>query len=157
VRLRRLVLAGAVAAAALVPAQPAAAEVFVAYGNGLTVCEIRVEQHVLNVFGFTMRAFGTTDCNTPVDQTSEATMGGNFDAPPCSGVTRHCYSGMPGEHEGFTSYYASGPWYGPLRYTVALRAPDGQGWLGAPTGCSGVGTDNLKCVFSVDLATGVTG
>jgi hypothetical protein len=32
---------------------------------------------------------------------------------------------------------------------LSLRAPEGQGWLGSPRWCTGVGTDNLQCVFKV--------
>ena len=44
-------------------------------------------------------------------------------------------------------------WPQPAKTRVKLIAPLGQGWVGAPTHCSGVGTDNLTCEFEAYVAT----
>lgn len=60
----------------------------------------------------------------------------------CNADSTDCYSGG--------SQYDRGEYDAPMRYTIHLTAPLGQGWIGAPLNCSGVGTDNLKCTFTVD-------
>ena len=150
---RLLVSVASLAALVLSAAAPASAEVFVAYGTGVTVCQIRV--HHEDNFGFTQRAFGVTDCNEPVEQTGHAVMNG-MNAPACGGVIKHCYSGVP-EEGGVTYRWEDGVWTGPLRYHVDLQAPSGQGWIGAPTTCSGVGTDNLHCVFEMPVGVPTAG
>ena len=159
------------AAAALVAAQPAAAmhfdpqfavpatavqEVFVAYGTGATACDITVAKRTgwtdptdLNKYGTMIR--GVTDCSAPVAQTGHATVPASGSYPAldgglCSATRTVCSSG--------------GTWMNilhnqPVTYRMSLRAPVGQGWIGAPTNCSGIGTDNLNCTFTLqDVVVG---
>ena len=140
---------GALALAALATAAPAHAEVFVAYGEGLTNCRIETVRYSysgLTTGGENYQSYlGETDCSVPVEQTVHATVaasGGQpgLDGGVCAAVTTRCVSG---EEDIYDDNGA------PMVLQVSLRAPRGQGWLGAPTNCSGVGTDNLRCEFVV--------
>jgi hypothetical protein len=139
--MRKLALILATAAAlAGAFTQTASATTFVAYGEGLTRCTIEITKdpnylalHPLYDWG------GETSCDRPLEQTGQAFFGGEV-GTLCSGVRTTCSSGDVQWRPGRTIST-------PVEYRVTLRAPLGQGWLGAPTYCSGVGTDNLSCVF----------
>jgi hypothetical protein len=142
---RAALLAVAVAAVAAAPAQ---AEVFVAYGEGVTLCTIDVlhSSHGGNIWtgGEPEMSFhGEVACNEPVEQTGHAWVPADLNWPAydggfCAGFTTRCYSGQ----EDIRTQNSM-----PMTYELTLRAPLGQGWLGAPRNCTGVGTDNLRCVF----------
>jgi hypothetical protein len=134
-------------------APPAAAATFVAYGEGLTRCTIQAEKVADGGFLMLNSApplshyenyewWGETTCDRPLQQTAQASLREQV-SPMCSGVVADCSSGG----EGFWPAQAVQE---PMEYRVTLRAPANQGWLGAPTDCTGVGTDNLKCVFRID-------
>ncbi len=148
--------------AVLCAAAPADARrvVLVATGEATTTCTIAMEQVEYawsDMFEFT----ASTDCDVPVQQTAHAwlpygccldTIGA--DGGVCSAFRTWCASGL-GEVQEPNQY-------SPMRYEVTLVAPRGQGWVGiAETPwwpgpydeCSGVGTDNLKCLFVADLTT----
>ena len=115
--------------------------VLVAYGMGTpTTCTITVEKFDMwfkDYFEF----FGKTDCSVPVQQSGQAWMGGMSMEEygwPCSGFTASCSSG--GSAQGN---------YNRVYYHVTLIAPYGQGWVAHPEQCSGAGSDNLECTFSV--------
>ena len=145
----------ATAAAALAPATAeAATAAFVAYGEGSTICTIEVHKYSddgsIWTDGEDQTIFhGKTDCNVPVEQTGHAFVpvddrGPSLDGGLCSGIRTDCFSGDDGWGVGWMVYNDQ-----PVTYRVSLRAPLGQGWLGAPTHCTGVGTDNLKCEFTI--------
>ena len=139
-RLRTLVL-GTVAAGVLAAPAPAAhAGTFIAYGEGLTRCTIDVDKDAnLPALHAQYDWTGETTCDRPLQQTGQAFFAGEV-GWLCSGVTTHCSSGD-------VAWYPGRRISEPMEYHVTLRAPAGQGWIGAPTYCSGVGTDNLRCVF----------
>lgn len=149
----KLVAAAFALAVVLATASPAAAEtqVFVAYGEGTTACTIRVDKAVRGIVQTTHVYFhGETECNVPVEQYAQASIegsGGDADAvgSACSAFTTTCSSG--------SWALGDGGWSKPVRYRVKLRAPLGQGWVSSPAACSGVGTDNLDCVFEALLGT----
>jgi hypothetical protein len=141
-------------AIALLAAAPAAAEteVFVAYGEGNTACTIQVSKLILDWGQDYSRVLlsGQTDCNVAIEQSARAWMDPSAVSPAaegdlCSGFTKTCGSGT----------FSDGglQWPEPVQYHVRLTAPRGQGWVGVPTHCSGVGTDNLDCVFQARVAT----
>ena len=118
-------------------------QAFVAYGTGVTACEITLKKRTgqdLTTLDINTEFLGTTDCTSPVDQTGHATVGA-LDGGVCSGVRTLCSSGRTVDDSWNTD---------PIVYRVSLRAPAGQGWLGAPTFCTGVGTDNLRCEFTAN-------
>ena len=152
--MRTLLLTLALALAGATSAQAATA-VFVAYGEGTTACTIEVHKWTdtgsIWTGGEDQTMFhGKTDCNAPVEQTGRATVPAyGWTAPAldgglCSGVRASCFSGDDGWGIG---WQVNNP--NPVTYRMSLRAPLGQAWLGAPTHCTGVGTDNLKCEFSI--------
>ena len=141
------------AVALLVAAPPAAragTEVFVAYGTGVTACQITIGKSQEGPLDGPDQTefYGRTDCTEPVQQTGRAMVPAGIGDPAaldgglCSSFSTDCYSG------GFQ--YDNGPYDEPMQYTISLVAPLGQGWIGAPTNCSGIGTDNLRCTFTVD-------
>jgi hypothetical protein len=139
---------------ALAVAQPAAGETeaFVAYGEGDTVCTIWVSKQLSEYAGSQSAAIasGRTECNVPVEQSVVAWMDASesneaAEAGECSGFTTSCES---------WTWVTGGPvWPQPAQTRVHLTAPLGQGWVGVPTNCSGVGTDNLTCTFQAYAAT----
>ncbi len=143
----------AAALALLAAAPPAAAltNVFVAYGEGTTRCTITVSKYVDHGSIWTggterMKFYGATECDVPLEQTGHASVPGDAEWPAvdgglCSGFRTSCRSGVDRVPQ------ANDP---PATYRISLRAPLGQGWVGVPTDCSGVGTDNLKCEFGID-------
>ena len=150
--MRRALFAVAAAAAALGVPQPASAatEVFAAYGEGTTVCRIEISKRHDYGFlsggeGFT-NFYGRTDCTAPVDQTAHAVvpLDGSepaLDGGTCTGIKATCFSGQ--DAWGVANDQ-------PMTFTLSLRAPRGQGWVGSPAHCTGVGTDNLRCEFSIN-------
>ncbi len=130
---------------ALAAPQAAPAATFVAFGEGLTRCTITAEKHEDLLHRDEYKWSGETTCDRPLEQTAQASFHGAT-SPLCSGVTTYCSSAT-----GWT-YFGQPYLQEPMEYRVTLRAPLGQGWIGAPTYCSGVGTDNLKCVFKVNDA-----
>ena len=112
----------------------------VAYGEGVTVCDVtvslgRVAPHLF----FPPYAYeGETTCTAPIEQTGRAWTSLET-GPLCSTVGMICRSA--GESMG-------GSW---AKYHVTLRAPRGQGWIAVPDDCSGAGTDNLDCTFTAEL------
>ncbi len=118
-------------------------EVALAGGEGRTTCLISK-----NISDYPFSDWwgweATTDCDVPVQMFTEAWWHGGTRlvweqySGPCDGVRDLCElgGGDQGEFQG-----------GSVRHHVKLRAPLGQGWFRAPTGCSGVGTDNLECWF----------
>lgn len=156
--MRGLVTAAAIATA-LVAAAPAAAETqaFVAYGTGETVCTIEVSKLVYGPGltsgggGGELQLSGTTDCSEPVQQTGQVRMAASaadpgLDGDYCSGFVKSCFSAASEWGDDLI-------WENPAEYSIHLTAPSGQGWVGAPTDCTGVGTDNLSCVFTALVAT----
>lgn len=150
-----LAAAGTLLAATPAPPAEAATAVFVAYGEGTTACTIEVHKYAddggIWTGGEDQTMFhGKTDCNAPVEQTGHAVVpkqgfdDNALDGGLCSGKRVACFSGDDGWGIGWGVYNSN-----PVTYRVSLRAPLGQGWLGAPTHCTGVGTDNLKCEFSI--------
>lgn len=142
-------------AVALSAAAPAAAEteVFVAYGTGATVCTIEVSKLVYGagLSGGMLSLSGSTDCSKAVEQTAHVWMEATpqdpaLDGGYCSGFDKTCSSAA-------TGWGADLVWEKPAQYGIHLIAPFGQGWVGAPTDCMGVGTDNLTCVFTAKVAT----
>ena len=142
---RWLVLAAL--ALALAAPQAASAEKFIAIGVGHTVCEFTaVKDPHFPLLHAVYDYYGETECDRPVEQTGHAFIPNSpLVGEVCSGFRTHCYSGDVWVTTGGVRYSD------PLEYHVTVRAPEGQGWIGAPTECSGVGTDNLKCVFKSDL------
>jgi hypothetical protein len=145
-----LMLALALALAAAAPSAHGATAVFAAYGEGLTYCKITISKS--HDEGFTTGGVGKTDfygrteCSVPVAQTGQATVPADANDPSlsgafCSGTVATCFSGANVREVSNSSA---------MTYTLSLRAPLGQGWVGAPTNCSGVGTDNLRCAFSIN-------
>ena len=117
----------------------------VAYGEGVTRCAVDVgkPQTLITALDYPRWSFhGTTSCTAPLQQSGQATLTGGYTAPLCSGFRATCESSAGG--------FGTGP-SGTVRYTVSLTAPFGQGWVAAPSHCSGVGTDNLTCAFTVDV------
>ena len=109
----------------------------VAYGEGVTTCEITLYRDIVKVFSYAYHYNGSTSCSTAVQQTGFGWTelhddDGNF----CSGFRTTCGSG--GESFGEVAHY-----------DVTITAPRGQGWVTVPEDCSGVGTDNLRCNFAV--------
>jgi hypothetical protein len=149
--MRRAVGVAAALAATAAVAAPAQAEVFVAYGEGATTCTIEVERATykgITTGGENYQSYlGETDCNVPLEQTSHATVPASGSEPAmdgglCSGIRASCASGEEDIPEGNSAS---------MVYRMSVRAPRGQGWLGAPVNCSGVGTDNLQCEFVVEI------
>ena len=137
------------AAGALLGAQAAeATQVFVAYGEGLTRCTIKVKKRGMKpgMGGVRETEFeGRTDCSVPIEQSGHAIVpkgseSYDLDGGLCEGLRATCVSGGYQRNQG--------TWSADMIYTVKLRAPLGQGWLGAPEPCTGVGTDNLQCTFT---------
>ena len=142
--LRRLVIAAVLAAASLGAAAPAAqAEFFIAYGTGLTNCSVTMKYEYVLLAPW-WRAKASVDCDKPVEMTAHAYGNEYFSFEPCSGFRDRCASSEPPEGE---AGWSEGPGLNGLVYDVTLRAPVGQGWLGAPDYCTGIGTDNLRCRF----------
>ena len=71
---------------------------------------------------------------------------GRWSGGLCTGFVAHCFSGEPEESDGFGYVEGFKPDGNP-ELRVTLRAPAGQGWLGSPQHCTGIGTDDLTCVF----------
>jgi hypothetical protein len=144
---KTLLLAAALALTAASHAHASAETTFIAYGTGITRCEIKVFKDrlapylVRDVYTY----HGKTVCDVPVQQTGHAFVPHEypFDGGVCSGFRMDCYSGEVGAE-------SDEPKVEPMEYHVTLRAPKDQGWLGAPRFCTGVGTDNLKCVFKAN-------
>ena len=128
---------------------PGVTEVFVAYGTGVTRCDITLKKRTgedLMTSAYGTAYSGKTDCTAPVNQTARARVAADGSVPAldgglCSQLARTCTSG--GNLNGMLNRQ-------PLSYRITLRAPDGQGWVGAPAFCSGVGTDNLVCTFTAN-------
>ena len=157
------------AALCLVAAQPAAAmhmdptimvpatavqEVFVAYGTGATTCQITVAKKTGWLYATDLDAYGTmikgvTDCSSPVAQTGHATVPASGSIPAIDGGLCSTTSAVCTSARTLGSYMNPQP----VTYRMSLRAPLGQGWIGAPTNCSGVGTDNLSCTFTLQDVT----
>ena len=134
----------------LCAAPSAHAAVFVAYGEGLTHCRIETVRHTQRaLIGFSRQEqtfSGKTDCSVPIEQSVHAVIpsaafADAIDGGVCSAVATSCFSGQSS---------VKSPNGNPMTLTLYLRAPLGEGWLGAPTGCSGVGTDNLRCEFTIE-------
>ena len=86
-----------------------------------------------------------------VQQTARVSMASSAEDPAldgdyCSGFGKSCSSAANRWGEDLV-------WEKPAEYSIHLTAPLGQGWIGAPTDCGGVGTDNLTCVFTAKVAT----
>src|SRR5688572_5182833 len=132
----------------LVVAAPAAAEteVFVAYGEDNTVCTIQVSKLILNWSHpeTTAMVQGHTDCNVALEQTARAWMDPSAISPGADGGVSSCFSQSCGSAEWVDG---GDTWPEPVQYRLRLRAPAGQGWIGSPVNCSGIGTDNLDCTF----------
>ncbi len=107
------------------------------YGTGETTCTISAR---MNAAGPDYRDFeGITDCSRDVQQSAQAWVvgaSGSAAAPSCSGWQALCRS----------AGWAYGS-YSDVHYQISITAPNGEGWVAAPSECSGVGTDNLKCTF----------
>ena len=143
-------------AAFALPATPAAAngyfgapetQIFTAYGTGNTLCTIQVRKWVDQSGGTFVD--GETGCNAALQQTVQASMqagGGEpaADGPVCSRVGTTCYSDAAIADEE--------DWIGRGQIHVKLIAPNGQGWVGSPKDCTGIGTDNLTCTFQAYAA-----
>ena len=142
-------------AVALLTASPAAARTIVltAWGEGsVTVCTVKLFQkrpHLNSKWD----VGGRTACSVPVQQSGQAWLPRTFSstpdyAPPCSTFGKTCESAW---------FFIEGGDYDVQRemvhYDVALLAPRGQGWVGAPDECFGVGSDNLTCNFMGDFGT----
>ena len=133
------------------PVSPEATAVFLAYGEGVTHCRFTLRKRTtpwVPDWGSGTKYAGETHCSAPVEQTARATIAADADSPAldgglCSGFRTACES--LGHEQG--DYNIS-----PLKYRITLRAPLGQGWVGDPTSCSGVGTDNLTCEFFLNDA-----
>ena len=131
------------------PPTPGVTLAFVAYGEGTTACTVTLTKRTgqdLNTVDYGTRFSGRTECTTALPQTARATVPSDGSAPAldgglCSATTTVCSSG--GNLNNLLNTQ-------PLTYRITLRAPLGQGWVGAPNFCSGVGTDNLKCDFVVN-------
>jgi len=145
--LRTLALVATIVALLLVASAPASAETFIAYGTGLTRCDINLAKSQRGPLLPQWHYYGKTDCTVPITQTGEAILPGAAYGGMCSTFATHCFSGDPPENDGYGWIEGFAP-SSTLHYYVTLRAPDGQGWLGAPLFCSGVGTDNLQCDFT---------
>ena len=124
------------------------AAAFVAYGEGATVCHFTVGKRTSSTayLGVGTHYKGETECTGPVEQTGHATVPATSTAPLldgglCSGYRTTCTS------DGFRMGAFN---TNPVTYRVTLRAPYGQGWVGAPTSCQGVGTDILRCEYSIN-------
>ena len=150
---RTLIAAAFALVALLATASQASAAVFVAYGEGLTRCTIQVEKVMDGGFlvynnGFGHQEdyewWGETTCDRPLEQTAQASLA-DLVSPMCSGIRTTCSSGGEVRFE-YTPERRSEP----TEYRITLRAPRGQGWIGAPTDCMGVGTDNLQCVLTAE-------
>ena len=131
------------------PPTPGATLAFVAYGEGATACRITLTKRTgqdLNTVDYGTRFSGRTECTAALAQTARASIPADGAAPAldgglCSATTTVCTSG--GNLNNLLNRNQ-------MTYSVTMRAPLGQGWVGAPTFCSGVGTDNLKCDFTVN-------
>ena len=128
---------------------PGVTEVFLAYGTGATVCHVTVTKRTgqeLYSPSYGTKYSGRTQCTAPVVQTAQATVG-SLTGALCSNTSTYCSSGGNAENVINTQ---------PLRYRITLRAPGGQGWVGDPTFCSGIGTDNLTCEYLInDVVAGM--
>jgi hypothetical protein len=148
--LRRLAITALATVASLGVAAPAArAEFLVAYGTGMTNCSINAKagRQLYGLLPY-WRIQAKTDCDRAVDQSVRVFIPGSwFDGGTCSGFRAHCFSGEPEESDGF-GWIEGMPPRGDVELHVTLRAPAGQGWLGPPQYCQGVGTDSLRCVFT---------
>ena len=133
-------LGGAVALA-LIAAAPASAGTtpIVAYGEGVTTCQVKVTKKDWS-FSTYYNFSGETVCDTAVDQTGQAFFA-DTSGPLCSGFRTTCVSAGGWEGE---------PDPGPVRYRIHMTAPPGQGWVTSPEQCMGVGSDNLTCEFTAD-------
>jgi hypothetical protein len=147
---RAALLTAAVALLATAAPAHADTEVFVAYGEGSATCTITVKKRGMppGMGGVRETTFeGSTKCSQPVEQTGHAIVPAgpsdpyDLDGGLCTGVQATCVSGGHQRDEG--------SWSADMEYHVTLRAPLGQGWVGAPSHCSGVGTDYLDCTYTV--------
>lgn len=145
--LRTLAVAATIVALSLVAAASAPAETFIAYGTGLTRCDINLTKGTRGPLLPQWHYYGKTDCTVPIAQTGLAVIPGSASGSLCSAFATHCFSGDPPENDGY-GWMEGFPPSETLHYYVTLRAPNGQGWLGAPFFCTGVGTDNLQCDFT---------
>ncbi len=109
----------------------------VSYGTGETHCTISAYK---DPGGWNWDEFeGITDCNHRVQQTAQTSVvgpSGTVSGPLCSGSQWRCRSAG-------TAYGT----FDDVRYQISIVAPYGEGWIAAPSECSGAGTDNLKCTF----------
>ncbi len=124
--------------ALLASAAPAAAEKeirLVAYGEGTTVCTVKIHREVIRLFDRNYSFRGSTECPVAVQQTAQA-FGGPEVGSYCARFATTCGSSGTTEYSG-------------VDYDISIVAPLGQGWLPPfPDGvCSGIGTDNLRCSF----------
>ena len=154
--MRKLVLVAAAVVSTLSVAPPASAEFFVSYGTGVTSCTItaRDQSRAPNLLPW-WRIQAKTECDRPIEQSLHIfnASGEPFDGGLCSGFTARCFSGDPESYWVQTDSHPDGE----LELHVSLRAPNGEGWLGSPQNCTGIGTDNLRCVFTPDVTWNVCG
>ena len=150
---RAVVVLVLLAFAAAAPATAAAASgldrhgEMVAYGEGVTRCGVDLEKRSFPLTPFGLWEFrGFTSCTAALQQSGHAWLttdeGVVWDAAVCSQVATQCSSGRGGRGYGPS---------GTLAYDVHLTAPRGQGWISAPSHCTGIGTDNLRCRFVTEL------
>lgn len=146
-----LVLATAGTAAAHHHVGVAETQVFAAYGTGNTACLIEVQKYTFAWGEPEARAVveGHSECNVALEQQMVAAMEGRDGGAdelgsPCADVTTQCDSSAAVD--------AASDWVGRGQIRIKLRAPDGQGWVGSPKDCSGIGTDNLTCTFQAYVA-----
>jgi hypothetical protein len=145
--LRIALLTIGLALLATAPASAATA-VFAAYGTGTTTCRVTVtKEEGRNLWTGGEHAtnyHGNTDCDRAIQQTGQAWVPNSpLMGELCSGVRASCHSGED-------LWGGVETWRDPTHYRVNLIAPHGQGWLAVPEGCSGVGSDNVTCVFTSD-------
>ena len=138
------------AALALAAAAPASAErvVLVAAGDGATTTCI-VQATATDHWTQYNAADGTTSCTVAVEQSGQVRghVPGVSTGSLCSGFTRECHSSVMW-HD-FDEQDAGVSNTPESTYEMAVRAPNGQGWVSAPAqSCSGIGTDNLRCTFT---------
>src|SRR5687768_2960039 len=147
--IRALLAAATVALLAPAPASALQHKIpIVAYGEGTTTCIVTVNSVHRLLYGGEQRYdfHGRTECDAAVEQSGQAWLNHRtpslvVTAPLCSGFRAACESRGSAQGEDYAIRT------GPASYRVTLRAPLGQGWVTAPTDCSGVGTDNLTCTF----------
>ena len=145
---RALIVAAAAALAASAPATARAQQLpptdfdVVAVGTGVpTWCTISTNVKEPFLFSEHWTFSASTDCSVAIEQLSEVwwkDWDGSIVHSACSGFRASC------------DYRADqrGDLEGVLTHHVKLRAPLGQGWL-TDDDCTGAGTDNLDCWFTV--------